>query len=137
MIENGSLFVISPRQGPAAIRHPRKESGHVRSPDDGWARTASCQINPGVNLAALRTVKLLPAILTRLIDKSCAIRNSGSQVSSCQWSYTRAPPFGVGDTRACFSHRIAKDGRHDRDIHSLRHCRAMIRSRTLIGATFF
>jgi len=34
-------------QGPAAIRHPRKESGHVRSRDDGRAPTASCQINPG------------------------------------------------------------------------------------------
>ena len=39
---------------------------------------------PRVNLAALRTVKLLPAFLTRLIDKSCAIRMSGGQVSSCQ-----------------------------------------------------
>jgi hypothetical protein len=37
-----------------------------------------------VNLAALRTVKLLPAFLARLIDKSCAIRMSGGQVSLCQ-----------------------------------------------------
>ena len=37
-----------------------------------------------VNLAALRTVQLLPAFLARLIDKSCAIRMSGGQVSSCQ-----------------------------------------------------
>src|SRR5271157_4345492 len=75
---------------------------------------------PRVNLAALRTVKLLPAFLTRLIDKSCAIRMSDGQVSSCQRAYTRAPPFGVGDTRAFFSYRIAKDGRHDPDILSLR-----------------
>ena len=32
---------------------------------------------PRVNLAAQRTVKLLPAFLIRLIDKSCAIRMSG------------------------------------------------------------
>jgi len=82
---------------------------------------------PRVNLAALRTVKLLPAFLTRLIDKSCAIRMSDGQVSSCQRAYTRAPPFGVGDTRACFSYRIAKDGRHDPDKHSLRHCHAVLR----------
>src|SRR5208337_3881248 len=44
----------------------------------------------------------------------------------------RAPPFGVGDTRACFSHRIAKDSSHDRDIHSLRHCHAMLRPRTFV-----
>ncbi len=60
-----------------------------------------------------------------------SIRMSGSQVSSCQRAYTRAPPLGVGDTRACFSHRIAKDGRHDRDIHSLRQCHAMLRPQTL------
>ena len=38
---------FSERQGPAAIRHLRKESGHVRSRDDGRAPTASCQIDPG------------------------------------------------------------------------------------------
>ncbi len=32
---------------------------------------------PRVHLAVLRTVKLLPACLTRLIDKPCAIRTSG------------------------------------------------------------
>jgi len=74
----------------------------------------------------------LAAFLTRLIDKSCAIRMSGGQVSSCQRAYTRAPPFGVGDTRACFSSRIAKDGRHDPDINSLRQCHAMLRPRTLV-----
>jgi len=35
------------RQGPVAIRHPRKESGHVPSRDDCRAPTASCQIDPG------------------------------------------------------------------------------------------
>ena len=69
-----------------------------------------------VNLAALRTVQLLPAFLTRLIDKSCAIRMSGGQVSSCQRAYTLAPPLGVGDTQGCFSHRIAKAFSHDPDI---------------------
>src|SRR5208282_717986 len=83
---------------------------------------------PRVNLAALRTVKLLPAFFTRLIDKSCAIRMSDGQVSSCQRAYTRAPPFGVGDTRACFSYRIAKDGRHDPDIDSLRQDRRNLAS---------
>ena len=51
----------------------------------------------------VRTAKLVPAFLTRLIDKSYAIRMSGGQVSSCQRAHARAPPFGVGDTRACFS----------------------------------
>jgi len=37
-----------------------------------------------VHLPALRTVKLLPTFLTRLIDKSCAIGMSGGQVSSLQ-----------------------------------------------------
>ena len=53
---------------------------------------------PRVNLAALRTVKFLPAFLTGLIDKSCAIRMSSGQVSSCPRADTRAPPFGVDDT---------------------------------------
>jgi len=56
-----------------------------------------------VYLAALRNAKLVPAFLTRLIDKSYAIRMSGGQVSSGQRAHARAPPFGVGDTRACFS----------------------------------
>jgi len=90
-----------------------------------------------VNLAALRTVKLLPAFLTRLIDKSCAIRMSGGQVSSCQCAYTRAPPFGVGDTRACFSYRIGKDPAHDPDIHSLRQCHAVLRPKTLVRGIEF
>jgi len=132
-----------------AIRSALRAAGASRYPapqEREWPRSLSWRRSgpnrvlpdqPRVNLAALRTVKLLPAFLTRLIDKSCAIRMSGGQVSSCQWAYTRAPPFGVGDTRACFSHRIAKDGRHDPDIPSLRQCRAMLRSRTLIGATFF
>ena len=36
-----------------------------------------------MNLAALRAVKRLQAFLARLIDKSCAIRMSSGQVSSC------------------------------------------------------
>src|SRR5271157_3541809 len=40
--------------------------------------------------------------------------------------YTRAPPFAVGDPRACFTYRIAKGGRHDPDKHSLRQCHAML-----------
>ena len=85
-----------------------------------------------VNLAALRTVQLLPAFLTGLIDKPCAIdkvRWPGFLVSMSTHGRT---PLGVGDTRACFSHRIAKDAPHDRDIHSLRHCHAMLRPRTLL-----
>ena len=67
----------------------------------------------------MRIVKLLPALFIRLIDKPCAIRISGGQVSSCH-EHAPAPPFGVGDTRACFSHRIAKDSSHDTDRHSVR-----------------
>jgi len=37
-----------------------------------------------VNLAAVRIVKLLPALLIRLTDKSCEIGMSGGHVSSCQ-----------------------------------------------------
>jgi hypothetical protein len=73
-----------------------------------------------VNLAVVRTVQLLPAFLARLIDQSCAIRMSGGQVSSCPRADTRAPPFGLGGARACFSHRIAKGSSHDPDILSLR-----------------
>src|SRR5208337_2828107 len=75
---------------------------------------------------------LLPAFLTRLIDKPCAIRMSSGQVSSCQRAYTRAPPLGLGDTRACFSHRIAKVAPHDPNIHSLRQCHAMLWPRTFV-----
>ena len=74
-----------------------------------------------VNLAARRTVKLLPAFLIWLIHKPCTIGISGGQVSSCQRTHTRAPLFGVGDTRAVLSHRIAKDAPDDPDILSLRH----------------
>ena len=74
-----------------------------------------------MNLAARRTVKLLPAFLIWLIHKPCTIGISGGQVSSCQRTHTRAPPFGVGDTRAVLSHRIAKDAPDDPDILSLRH----------------
>ena len=35
------------RQEPAAVWHPGKEDGYVRSRDDGPVRTPSCQINPG------------------------------------------------------------------------------------------
>jgi len=91
---------------------------------------------PRVNLARLRLVQLLPAVLIGLLDNSCASGMPGGQVSSCPWACTRAPPFGRGDTRACFSHRIAKTGRLDPDIRSLRQSRALFRSRTLIGATF-
>ena len=74
---------------------------------------------------------LLPAFLTRLIDKSCEIRMSGGQVSSVN-EHPPAPPLGLGDTRACLSHRIAKVAPHDPDIHSLRQCHAMLRPRTFV-----
>ena len=64
--------------------------------------------------------------------KAPLVTISGGQVSSCQRAFTRAPPFGVGGTRACFSHRIAKDPPHDPDIHSLRQCRAMLRPKTRV-----
>src|SRR5208337_675465 len=78
------LHVDYKTAGPATFWHQGMRLAHVRSRYDGPARTAACQINPRVNLAELRTVKLLPAFLTRRIDKSCAIRKSGGQVSSCQ-----------------------------------------------------
>jgi hypothetical protein len=36
---------------------PGKEASHVRSLDDGSARTVSCPTNPGVSPAALQTVE--------------------------------------------------------------------------------
>jgi hypothetical protein len=68
-----------------ASRYPApKESEWPRSlsgPRSGPHRARPDQ--PRVNLAALRTVQLVPDFLTRLIDKSFAIRISGGQVSSC------------------------------------------------------
>jgi hypothetical protein len=55
---------------------PRSLSG----PRSGPNRVLPDQ--PRMNLAALWTVKILPAFLTRLIDKPSAIRMSGGQVSS-------------------------------------------------------
>ena len=46
---------------------------------------------------------------------------------AAQFSSFRVPRSGIRD-----SYPIAKDGRHDRDIHSLRQCRAMLRPRTLV-----
>src|SRR5208282_460707 len=37
-------------------------------------------------------------------------------------------PSALGGTRACFSHRIAKDGQHDPDIHSVRQDRRNLAS---------
>ncbi len=46
----------------------------------------------GVNLPALRTVKLSPAVLIRLFRKTCTIRTSGGLVPACQRTHTpRAP----------------------------------------------
>jgi hypothetical protein len=56
-----------------------------------------------VNLAAVRIVKLLPAFLIRLIDKSCAIRRAGGQVFSC---HEQAPAHrrSAGATRGLAFH---------------------------------
>ena len=74
---------------------------------------------------------LLPAFLTRLINKSCASACRAARFPRVN-EHTPAPPLGLGDTRACFSHRIAKVAPHDPDIHSLRQCHAMLRPRTLV-----
>ena len=70
------------RQGPAAIRHPRKESGRVRSRDDGGPEPPPARSTPGEPGRA-EDSQALPAFLIRLIDKFCAIRMSGGQVSAC------------------------------------------------------
>jgi hypothetical protein len=61
---------------------------------------------------------------------TCATLRSSGLVSACQSkAYThRAPPFRLGDTRACFSYRIAKESRYDPDIPSLRHDRRNLAS---------
>ena len=100
-----------------------------------WRRSGPNRVlpdQPRVNLAALRTVKLLPAFPTRLIDKPCAIPMSGSQVTSCH-EHTSAHRLSAWATRGLASHnRVAKDPPHDPDIHSLRQCHAMLRPRTLV-----
>jgi hypothetical protein len=75
----------------------------------------------GVNLAALRTVKLSPVLITSLFRKTCTTLRSSGLASACQRTHThRAPPLSFGDGRACFSRRIVKDPLHDPDILSLR-----------------
>ena len=56
-----------------------------------------------MNLTALRTVKLLPAILTRLIDKSCAIRMSGTRFPRVN-EHTAAHRRWAWATRGLASH---------------------------------
>jgi len=77
------------RPGPATFRHQ----------GIGWTRSLSlrrygphCFLpdQPQVNPAALRTVKLLPALLIRPTHKPCTIGISGGQVSWCQNRHPRA-----------------------------------------------
>jgi len=84
-----------------------------------------------VNLAVLLTVKLLPAFLTRLIDLSDAQSACRAVRFARVNEHTPAHRRSAWATRGLASHRIAKDGRHDPDKHSLRHCHAMLRD--LIG----
>ena len=77
---------------------------------------------------------LLPAFLTRLIDGPAQSACRAARFPRVNEHTPATPPLGVGDTRACFSHRIAKVAPHDPDIHSLRQCHAMLRLRTLMAS---
>ena len=70
---------------------------------------------------------LLPAFLTRLIDKSCESACRAARFPRVNQHTPAHPPPGLGDTRAWSSHRIAKVAPHDPNIHSLRQCHAMLR----------
>ncbi len=75
----------------------------------------------GVNLAALRTVKLSPALLIWLSRKTCTIRRSGGLVSASQRTHTprRLPAWA---TRGPASHtEFSKERPYDPGIFSLRH----------------
>jgi len=53
----------------------------------------------GVNLAALRTVKLLPAPAVWLFRKACTIRISSGLVSACRRPHTPRADFRLGQRR--------------------------------------
>src|SRR5271157_3130731 len=74
----------------------------------------------GVNSAALRAVKLSPALITWLFRKSCTTVRSSELVSACQGTHPPRAALRWGDARACVSHRIEKDHPHYPDILSLR-----------------
>ena len=71
------------RQEPAAVWHPGKDDGHVRSRDDGGPNRVLLD-QSGVNLSAWRIVKLSPALLIWRFGETCTIRRSGRLVSACQ-----------------------------------------------------
>ena len=69
-----------------------------------------------VNLAALRTVKLSPALIYLAIPQDLhdlQIRRVSFRVSK---NTRRAPPFRLGDAQVCVTHRIVKDHPHDPHI---------------------
>ena len=77
------LHVGYEASGPATFWNQGMKLAHVRSRDDGRAQPRPARSTPGEpGRAADR--QAFASLLTRLIDKSCAIRISGGQVSSCQ-----------------------------------------------------
>ena len=112
--------------GSKSPQRERVTSGRLSDPpvlfDANWKPVGPSRVLPArseMNLAAPRTVKLLPAHPIWLFRKFCIIRISGRLVSACQRTGA-APPFRFGETQACFSHRIVNDHSHCPDILSLR-----------------
>jgi hypothetical protein len=90
------------RQGPAAIRYPRKEVA-------AFALVTTVGPQP-------RPARSTPGELGRAADR---------QASFASLSY-------LTHRQVLRNPHIAKEGRHDPDIPSLRHCHAMFRPRTLV-----
>ena len=74
-----------------------------------------------VNLAALRTVKLSPALIYLAIPQDLHDLQSRRVGFRVLKNTRRAPPFRLGNAQVCVTHRIVKDHPHDPDILSLRH----------------
>ena len=94
------------KYGPVPLSAPR--AGPLDLPclfDANWKPVGPNRVLPGrsgVNLAALRTVKLSPALITWLFRKHLhnrQIKRVGFRVSKN--TLRRAPPFPSGDARAC------------------------------------
>jgi len=109
---------------------PASMASHPSTPVPRHDSKRSLFGQSGMILATLRIVKRSPDVIAWLFRMTCATLRSGGLVSACQSKADthRAPLFHLDGTRVCFSHRIAKDGPDDPDIHSVRQHRRDLES---------
>jgi len=111
--------------GDECRRTSRGRHSAPRAPQESGATIPGTQRRPGqTHTRARGTIEARPP--TRHTPPATKNYQKAAQFSSF-----RVPRSGMRD-----SHRIAKDGPYDPDIHSVRQSRAMLRPRTLVGATF-